>query len=90
MLPAMQDFIGESILRINQAGFGSLFLAEYPIFGEIVEEYEEGLITYQQGLEAMVESAREIYWDENYDPADNSWGIVCDKLVEAAPGRFVG
>lgn len=84
----MQDFIEEAVSKIDQAGFGSLFLAEYPIFEVIVERYLEGLITRQEGLDAMVDAAREIYWDDDYDPYDSGWHLLCDKLAEAAPGRF--
>lgn len=84
----MHDFIEESVFRINQAGLGSIFLADYVIFEEIIEAYVAQSVPFAEGINLMVEAAREIYWSENFDPGEESWVAITDRLVEAAPGRF--
>ena len=84
----MHDFIEESVFRINQAGLGSIFLADYVIFEEIVEAYVAQSVSFAEGINLMIEVAREIYWDENFDPGEESWSVISERLVEAAPGRF--
>jgi hypothetical protein len=84
----MQDFIEEAVSQINQAGFGSLLLAEYLVFEEIVEQYEMQLVSFQEGIEMMIDAAREIYWDDDYDPSDSGWNYLCERLSEVAPERF--
>jgi hypothetical protein len=84
----MQDFIEEAVSQINLAGFGSLFLAEYLIFEEIVEHFQDQSVTFQEGIKMMVDAAREIYWDDDYDPSDNGWNHLCERLSEEAPERF--
>jgi hypothetical protein len=84
----MNNFIEESVLRIDEAGFGSIFLAEYLIFEEIIEQYQNQVISYQEGITLMVNAAREIYWDENFDPAESSWYSLVEKLTAADSDRF--
>jgi hypothetical protein len=84
----MNNFIEESVLRISQAGFGSIFLTEYLIFEEIIEQYQNQAVGYQEGITLMVDAAREIYWDENFDPAEGGWCLLVDKLAAVDSNRF--
>jgi hypothetical protein len=82
------DFIEDSVKVLNEAGFGSIFLAEYEVFAEIIDGVNDGSIPYNQGIALVLQAAREIYYEEEYDPGDEGIHMLLDRLVEAAPGRF--
>jgi hypothetical protein len=82
------DFIEDSIRVLNEAGFGSLFLAEHEVFADIIDNVNDGSVPYNQGIALVLQAAREIYYEEEYDPGDEGIHMLLDKLAEAAPGRF--
>jgi hypothetical protein len=84
--PRPKNAVEELMNHVHMTGWGHIPVYEYPCFEDIIQDFRGDRITYEQFLDDIVETCREIYNDPDYD-GDESMHQFHAILAEAAARR---